>query len=87
MGLFLLWAFWGAIVDWRYKRRGGVRPTTKDRVLFLICFGVCLGGVLLLGYRGASADALGSLSGFLTIVLLSAWELGRWRIRRKHPVK
>src|SRR5438105_2763752 len=30
----LLLAIWGAIVDWRYKKDGGMRPTRKDRIFF-----------------------------------------------------
>jgi hypothetical protein len=48
---------------------------------------VCGVILLLLGLRGATAEAIGSFSGFLTILLFTLWELGRWRVRRAHPVK
>jgi len=85
-GLLMILAIVGAVIDWRYKRRGGVKPTKKDRLYFLaavLLCGMTVGG---LGIGGASAEALGSLTGFLTVLLFALWELGRWGIRRKYPV-
>jgi hypothetical protein len=54
---------------------------------FVGSMAVCGLILLLLGLRGATAEAIGSFSGFLTILLFALWELGRWRVRRAHPVK
>lgn len=86
-GIFLLWALWGAIVDWRYKRRGGVKPTTRDRLLFVVGVGICLAILVSLGLGGARAESLGSLAGFFTIAVFALWELGRWRVRRVQSLK
>lgn len=86
-GIFLLWGLWGAIVDWRYKRRGGLKPTTRDRLLFVVGVGICFAILVWLGLSGARAESLGSLAGFFTIAVFALWELGRWRIRRGHPLK
>jgi hypothetical protein len=47
----------GAVIDWRYKRRGGKQPTGKDRLLCTITLFVCAGlGVALYLFRGPNAD-------------------------------
>jgi drug/metabolite transporter (DMT)-like permease len=86
MGIFYLLAIWGAIVDWRYKRRGGVKPTKRDRISVCIAFGLCIGVMIFFGIQGASGAALGSFTGTLTVYIFVLWECARWRIRRKNPV-
>ena len=85
-GIFLLWALWGAIVDWRYKNRGGLRPDWDERKPYLIAAGVCLGLMVLAGVRGGTAETEGYLTAFFGTLLFALWEYGRWRIRRKNPV-
>jgi len=84
-GLLLILAIVGAVADWRYKREGGVKPTGRDRLYFVLASLLCVGFLTILGIRGASAEALGSLTGLFTVLLFAIWELGRWRIRRKFP--
>jgi dolichol kinase len=82
----LLISIVAAVIDWFYKRRGGKRPTKNERSLFGIAVLLCAALVALFAIRGAPAGALGSLTGFLLVVLFSAWEFGRWRVRLKNPV-
>ena len=85
-GVLLILAIVGATADWRYKKKGGVRPTVRERLYFGLAGVLCLALLILLGVHGSNAEALGSLSGFLAILLFVAWELGRWRVRRQHPL-
>jgi O-antigen/teichoic acid export membrane protein len=86
MGLVLIASIIAAITDWRYKRRGGIRPTSKERIWFTISF---LMPVLLLNWwfvhNGVSAYAVGRVVGVLLIIYFAVWEFGRWRVRRKNP--
>jgi hypothetical protein len=87
MGLLLIASIIAAITDWRYKRRGGLRPTSKGSMWFAISF---LVPVLLLslwlGNNGLSAYAVGQLVGNLLIIVFAIWEFRRWRVRRKNPL-
>jgi hypothetical protein len=76
----------GAVLDWKYKRRGGVKPTKKARLYFLLAAVFCLAFLTFLGLRGASAESLGTLCGLLFIWLFALWELARWLVRRKNPL-
>jgi hypothetical protein len=85
-GIFLLWAIWGAIVNTRYVRRGGVRATRSDKMGLLIAAGLGLAAIVFLGARGASAYSLGSTIGTIGTLIFSLWEFARWRARRKNPL-
>jgi len=85
-GIFLLWAIWGAIVDWRYVQRGGVRATGSDKLGGLVAVGLGLAMIVFLGVRGASAESLGSLTATVGTLVFSLWEFSRWRVRRKNPL-
>jgi hypothetical protein len=67
----------GAVFDWRYKRRGGLKPIKNDRVYFFVAVLFAAMLVILLGIRGSGAEALGLTSAFLTVLLLALWEIGR----------
>jgi hypothetical protein len=76
----------GAIQDFRYRRKGGTPPSKRDRILF----GSVLLVIVLAYFVGLSLDyspaIFGSITPALAIVLFGAWELGRWRMRRKYPL-
>jgi 4-amino-4-deoxy-L-arabinose transferase-like glycosyltransferase len=83
-GVLLLIAIVGAIFDWRYVRAGG-KPSTRTDLKYLVV--IVLTGVVILvwlGLRGASARALGSLTGFGFVLTFLAWEIARWNVRRKN---
>jgi hypothetical protein len=83
--VLLMLAVWGAIVDSRYRRKGGRKPGKRHKLLFLaasvllfvpllIVFGF-LHNVLALAFAVLEAG----------IFLFALWELGRWRVRRNNP--
>ena len=85
--LLLILATWGAIVDSRYKRRGGKKPSKRDGIFFLtaaLLLAVLLSGTFVL--LGANARAFGFASFEAAILLFALWELGRWRVRRNNPL-
>jgi hypothetical protein len=84
-GIFLVWALWGALVDWRYIRRGGIRSSRNDKLGLLAAVGLGLALIVFLGFRGASAESLGSLTATIGILIFSLWEFARWRVRRRTP--
>jgi hypothetical protein len=75
----LLWAIWGAIVDWRYKRDGGMRPTRKDRIFFSVAVALCFAMFASLAMM-RSGVALAHPTELLLSILFGLWELDRWRI-------
>jgi hypothetical protein len=85
-GLFLLWAGWGAIVNVRYVRRGGVRATKNSKIALLAAVGLGIALIAVAGFRGASAYSLGSLMATIGTLIFSLWEFARWRVRRKNPL-
>jgi drug/metabolite transporter (DMT)-like permease len=85
-GILLLVSLVAAVIDWRYKRRGGVRPTAKERIWFAVVF--LVPGVFLNVWgiqNSVSGEALGRVVGTLLILYFAVWEFGRWRVRRKNP--
>lgn len=76
----------GAVEDFRYRRKGGTPPSKRDRILFgsvvlVIVLAYVVG--LSLGYSPA---IFGMITVPLAVWLFGAWELGRWRMRRKYPL-
>ena len=86
IGIVFIVSLIAAIIDWRYKRHGGKKPTTRDRWMFGVACGLCLICLVVLGLMGASAEGLGAATPGILIVLFAVWELGRWRVRRKNPL-
>lgn len=86
MGVVFIVSMVAAIIDWRYKRQGGKKPTARDRWLFCAACGVCLICLVILGWMGASAEVLGAATPGMLVLLLAVWEVDRWRIRRKNPI-
>jgi hypothetical protein len=86
LGIFLVLAICGAILDRKYKERGGLKPDWSERRPYLIAGGVCLGLMVFLGIRGGTAEAEADLAVFFGTLVFGLWEFGRWRIRRKNPV-
>lgn len=87
-GVVLILAIWGAVVDWRYKRKGGKKPSKKDRLLFLTAIALVFAFFVVLALIGVGdvAGMIGAASVDFAIVLFVAWELGRWRVRSKNPI-
>lgn len=81
--LFLVLAIIGAAIDREYKRRGGMRPTRAHKVCFLVSFLMCL-ALIVLAYPDGRLEA--HLTVLFGPLLFFLWELGRWRMRRQHPL-
>jgi peptidoglycan/LPS O-acetylase OafA/YrhL len=83
-------SIWGGIADWRYKRRGGKKPTKRQRVFFAIA--LCLVAaslfvmVVLGGSQGPGPEMAGHLAAPMPFVFLAIWELIRWNVRLKNPL-
>lgn len=85
-GIFILWALWGAIANWRYVKRGGVRASRTDKLGGLAAVGLGLALIVFLGARGASAESIGSMTATIFALIFSLWEFSRWRARRRNPL-
>jgi purine-cytosine permease-like protein len=77
----------GAITDWKYHKAGG-RPSSRgDRITFWVIALLIAGAIALTEFMGW--DPYGIL-GYVTVPLVAwlflAWEIGRWRMRRKYPL-
>lgn len=86
LGLFLILAIWGALVDSRYTRNGGKRPTKNEKLFFLSCIAAVVVLLFVLGVLGAAPDSIGHVTPMLAILLFALWEMGRWRVRRTNPL-
>lgn len=77
---------WGAIVDRRYMKRGGTRPS-RNELVGLVAVGLFLAVLLYLDYRFTAKGAFEArVALFSGIFLFGTWELERWKIRRKSGV-
>src|SRR5438876_914235 len=85
-GIILILAIWGAIADSRYKKAGGVRPTRRERLYLATGVLACVSFLVTIGLMGGSTRGLVRAAMFLAAILFALWELGRWRIRRSHPL-
>ena len=83
-GLCVILAIIGLVVDLRYQEKGGVRPTKKDKLYFLVAVGLCAAVVVVVAALGGDA---GGLTVYLAVFLFVLWELGRWRVRRNNPLR
>lgn len=86
----------GAVVDHRYKKAGGKPSSKRDRTLFLLALLLAAGFFVLLAFLPNGNDLLdpfrlerieGQIVVPLAVWLFAAWELGRWRMRRKYPLE
>lgn len=82
-GLCLILAFVGLFIDLRYQERGGMRPTKKHKVYFLVALSLFVVLLVAVGIMGGDA---GGGAVYLGALLFIVWELGRWRVRRKNPL-
>jgi len=85
-GILLILAILGAFADWRYRRRGGLGPSGRERVLLVVAISMCAALMVVLGLMGADLEALGAASVQLGVLLFALWQFRRWRIRRANPL-
>jgi hypothetical protein len=95
LGLLLILSVVGALVDHRYKKAGGKPSSTRDRTLFLLALLLVAGFFILMAFLPIGDDLHdpfrlerieGQVAVPLAVWLFFAWELGRWRMRRKYPL-
>jgi hypothetical protein len=93
--LMLVLAIAGAITDRQYRRKGGKKSTRRDKVYFTVTvalvaamFGAAISiRAVVVGESPFEIGYdMGSGIGPPAILLFAAWELGRWRVRRKNPL-
>jgi hypothetical protein len=91
----LLLSVAGLIADFRYKKAGGKPSSKRDRTLFLLALLLVAGFFVLLAVLPNGDDLHdpfrlerieGQVAVPLALWLFAAWELGRWRMRRKYPL-
>ena len=86
MALLLLLAIVGAVVDFIYVRRGGVRSTRREKIYIwtiLVAVGV---SVAIAATLGVNPGFLGTITGLFSTLIFVTWECGRWLVRRKNPL-
>jgi heme/copper-type cytochrome/quinol oxidase subunit 3 len=85
-----------AVDDWRYKLKGGTKPTRGEKTFLLVAI---LAFVVLeasaFWFISASTDheaaeraahGLGAISAFVLTFFFLGWQVKRWRIRRANPL-
>lgn len=82
--LLLILAVWGAVVDGRYKARGGKKPLKWAALKLAGAFGVLL--VVLWLARGLSGDSVAYLAGLFFVLGFFGYEAWRWSVRRSNPL-
>ena len=86
LGMLMIAGVIGIVVDRRYKKAGGVRPTWKHRLYLGLGGLLCIALLVGCGMLGAEPEWIGRVAFNLCVLVLAAWEFWRWTIRRKHPV-
>jgi hypothetical protein len=84
----------GAVADWQYVRKGGVRSGKRDRILVWTLAALFLGIVIFYGYslgrigvpEESVAASCGELTSLFFFLVFIAYEFLRWRVREKHPI-
>ena len=85
-GVLLILALSGAVADWKYRRRGGSGSTKTDKLVLASGVSLCIVLLVVLGFRGASAEGIGSISGQFLVVIFALWQFHRWSFRRRNPI-
>jgi hypothetical protein len=96
LGVLLVLSIIGVVVDYRYKKAGGKRSSTRDKILFLLALLLVAGFFILLAVLTPGDDLHdpfrlerieGQIALPVAVWLFFAWEVGRWRMRRKYPLE
>ncbi len=70
----LLASIYEFFVDWRYKRKGGKRPSKTDYLILGIILIVVFGGITVLNYLNYNAEILVLAAVPLAIAIFGIWE-------------
>jgi hypothetical protein len=84
-GMLILLALcvWAAMKDRAYKKAGGIKPDRFEKILLLATTVGCIFVLFAIGLR--SPAAAGTLTPVLVVAAFGAWEIYRYRIRKKNP--
>ncbi len=87
-GLLLILAIIGAVCDRRYLKAGGEPPSEKHYRLMFITVIVVIAFVAVLSLMSNHPGTVLIQVGFrFGIILFALWQFGRFRMRRKHPLR
>ena len=86
LGICVIVGLIGAVLDWRYLKRGGLKPTRKQKLIAWATLAFCCVALILIGIFG-SGYFVGYVSVYFFITLFLLWEFQRWRVRRRHPAR
>jgi FtsH-binding integral membrane protein len=84
MLVLLVLCLWAAMKDRAYKKAGGLRPDKFEKITLAATVGGCVLFILFLFFF-LSPEAAGTTTSLLSVVVLGAWEIQRWRVRKKRP--
>lgn len=70
-------SIYGFFVDWRYKRKGGKRPSKTDYLILTIILVVVFGGIAILNYLNYNAEILALASIPLVVAIFGMWKFSR----------
>lgn len=79
--------FWlgiaGLVMDWRYMKSGGVRPTREEKRYLAYAVALSVGAIVVLALLGGSAAGLGNMAGLLMSFIVFLWSARRYMVRRR----
>jgi 4-hydroxybenzoate polyprenyltransferase len=81
-------AVWGRIADVRYVRKGGLKSSHKDWLMLGLAVLLWIILWAFLGYLGATLYSFCYGTVLVGVAWIwPVWEFGRWRTRRRNPIK
>ena len=85
--LVIVLAIAGAVADWKYHKAGGKPSSRRDRIFFWSLALLIVAAIALTEFAGWDPNGILAFTVIpLTAWLSLAWEIGRWRMRRKYPL-
>jgi hypothetical protein len=82
--LILIWAIWDAAIDYRYRKKGGMKSTRRTKTWFGIVS--VLPVLIIVRAFTVSGEAAAHTVELFIPLLFAVWEFGRWRVRRLNPL-
>jgi hypothetical protein len=85
-GFIVIVSVVGAVVDYRYKRKGGTKSSRMDKSAFWSVGGGIALLFVVLDVVGVKPGKLGGWSVDIAVLLFAGWEVRRWMTRQDHPL-
>jgi len=79
--MIFLWALWGAVVDFRYQKNGGTKPTKRAWLILAIAVTASIARVLVLWFGGAAPLNVRDQACAFGMAIVIVWEFSRWQVR------